>query len=199
MSLPTARRRQRNLIPRVVVMDGEEVVHGPGGMMQRPELAAVDALAFLDKPAAEALFAWLVTRHKFSPERFSLVVASREGRRGVEELRRYDLMMQLGVASTFEFDTVTLLLDAGFKDFETNATIELPGYPQFCVDILFRYKKTIVECDGRRYHQHDEAFETDRARDRALQASGYKVLRVTWRTIHEEPEAFLAELRAALA
>jgi very-short-patch-repair endonuclease len=42
------------------------------------------------------------------------------------------------------------------------------------------------------------AFESDRERDRRLQAAGWTVVRVTWRQLHGEPEAVLADLRRLL-
>ena len=43
------------------------------------------------------------------------------------------------------------------------------------------------------------AFESDRLRDRALQAAGYRVMRMTWRQLHDAPAAVAADLRALLA
>jgi very-short-patch-repair endonuclease len=39
----------------------------------------------------------------------------------------------------------------------------------------------------------------DRARDAELQARGYRVMRVTWRHLVEEPEAVIARVAQALA
>jgi very-short-patch-repair endonuclease len=66
------------------------------------------------------------------------------------------------------------------------------------VDLLWRESSLIVEVDGYAYHSSRAAFERDRARDAELQAAGWRVLRVTWRQIVEEPEAVVARLAALL-
>jgi very-short-patch-repair endonuclease len=67
------------------------------------------------------------------------------------------------------------------------------------VDLLWPAERLIVEIDGFAFHSTREAFERDRRRDATLQAHGYRVMRVTWRQIADEPEAVIARLAAALA
>ena len=59
--------------------------------------------------------------------------------------------------------------------------------------------RLIVEVDGYDIHSTRATFERDRRRDAELQLHGYRVLRVTWRQLTEEPEAVIAILSAALA
>jgi len=56
----------------------------------------------------------------------------------------------------------------------------------------------IVELDGRAAHATTRAFERDRERDRMLQAAGWRVVRVTWRQLHDQPARIAADLRALL-
>lgn len=67
------------------------------------------------------------------------------------------------------------------------------------VDCLWRAQRLIVELDGRAAHATAQAFERDRARDRARQAAGWRVVRITWRQLHERPEELALELSALLA
>jgi very-short-patch-repair endonuclease len=67
------------------------------------------------------------------------------------------------------------------------------------VDFLWREQRLIVEVDGYAYHGTRAAFERDRARDADLQARGYRVMRVTWRQLVDEPEALIARIAQALA
>ena len=56
------------------------------------------------------------------------------------------------------------------------------------------WPETNVYVDGFLYHSTRQAFERDRARDAALQAAGYRVVRFTWRQITHEPHAVVAQL-----
>ena len=67
------------------------------------------------------------------------------------------------------------------------------------VDFLWPDERLIVEVDGFAFHSSRAAFERDRAKDRALHAAGYVVLRITWRQLVDEPEAVVAALATALA
>jgi very-short-patch-repair endonuclease len=77
---------------------------------------------------------------------------------------------------------------------ETNVRLE--GYE---VDLLWRRERLIVEVDGYAYHSTRQAFERDRARDAALQAAGYRVVRFTWRQIVDNSYAVVAQLSALLS
>jgi hypothetical protein len=66
------------------------------------------------------------------------------------------------------------------------------------VDCLWRQERLIVELDSRAAHETRSAFETDRDRDRRLQADGWRVVRITWRQLHGAPEALARDLRAML-
>jgi very-short-patch-repair endonuclease len=67
------------------------------------------------------------------------------------------------------------------------------------VDCVWRDERVIVELDGHRTHGTRAAFERDRKRDRALQAKGWRVVRVTWRQLRDEPDSLAADLRRLLA
>ncbi len=67
------------------------------------------------------------------------------------------------------------------------------------VDALWREARLVVEIDGFAYHSGRAAFERDRRRDADLTQAGFRVLRLTWRQLTEEPEAVVARLAALLA
>jgi very-short-patch-repair endonuclease len=69
----------------------------------------------------------------------------------------------------------------------------------YLVDFLWPRQRVIVETDGWAAHGHRAAFEADRARDAALQALGYVVVRFTWRQLTDEPALVAARLAATLA
>jgi very-short-patch-repair endonuclease len=67
------------------------------------------------------------------------------------------------------------------------------------VDVLWRRQRLVVEIDGFGVHGTRAAFERDRARDARMMAAGYRVLRVTWRQLEDEPEKVVALLAGVLA
>ena len=66
------------------------------------------------------------------------------------------------------------------------------------VDFLWPEQRFIVEVDGFAFHGSRAAFERDRRRDADLQGAGYRVMRVTWRQLVDEPEATLVRIAQAL-
>jgi very-short-patch-repair endonuclease len=78
-----------------------------------------------------------------------------------------------------------------------NATLALRGR-FFEPDCMWRAQRLVVELDGRAVHGTDDAFESDRQRDRILLAEGWRWARVTWRQLRDEPAAIADDLRAAL-
>jgi hypothetical protein len=86
---------------------------------------------------------------------------------------------------------------AGLPRPERNAYVQVQGdwFESVCV---WRRQRVIVELDGRAFHAMPMAFERDRARDRALAAAGWRVVRVTWLQLHGEPESLAADLQTLL-
>jgi very-short-patch-repair endonuclease len=69
---------------------------------------------------------------------------------------------------------LALIDAAGVARPEINALVE-----GFEVDAVWRDARLVVELDGRDTHGTAAAFERDRARDRALQVAGWRVVRIT--------------------
>lgn len=81
---------------------------------------------------------------------------------------------------------------------EVNVPLFVAGRWFEC-DCVWRDARVIVELDGRAAHDTAAAFERDRARDRKLHARGWRIVRVTWRQLNDEPEAVAYDLRALLS
>jgi very-short-patch-repair endonuclease len=68
----------------------------------------------------------------------------------------------------------------------------------FEVDALWPRERLAVELDSFAFHRHRAAFERDRARDAALQAAGYRVIRLTHRRLEQDSASVAGELRRLL-
>ena len=66
-------------------------------------------------------------------------------------------------------------------------------------DCVWLPQRVIAELDGHAFHATAAAFERDRSRDRVLQAAGWRVVRITWRQLHDDSAALVADLRGLLA
>lgn len=66
------------------------------------------------------------------------------------------------------------------------------------VDAYWPPQRLVVEMDSWEFHGHRAAFEQDRARDAAMQAAGYRVIRLTHRQLDSEAPRIATQLRKLL-
>ena len=100
--------------------------------------------------------------------------------------------------SELETRFLSFLKRAGLPQPEVNVPMLVAGRWIEC-DCLWRDRGVIVELDGLAVHRTAAAFERDRARDRMLHARGWRIVRITWRQLHGEPEAVAYDLRTLLS
>ena len=117
-------------------------------------------------------------------------LSSRRSSRGAARLERAVHPTQL-TRSEAERRFLDLIRDARLPTPAANTRVA--GHE---VDFLWPAKRLIVEIDGYAFHSSRAAFERDRIRDTDLPARGYRVLRVTWRRLVEEPIAVVAAIAA---
>lgn len=123
------------------------------------------------------------------------VAARSPGRRALKPIRALLAELTPAPATRSELERRFLELCEGAGLPAPAVNVAVAGFE---VDTLWVPERVIVELDGFEFHRSRDAFERDRARDSALQAAGYRVLRVTFRRISREPEAIIAELRRLL-
>lgn len=66
------------------------------------------------------------------------------------------------------------------------------------VDFLLRAQRLVIECDGRRWHDPEDARARDRVRDNELERAAWRLVRVTWAEIVHHPERVMALVRDCL-
>jgi hypothetical protein len=128
------------------------------------------------------------------------LIARYPRRRGVAALKAILAIGRLGAAVTrseLEERFVEFLDGAGLPRPEMNVGLNAAGRWMEC-DCVWRTQRLVVELDGHAFHATAAAYERDRARDRALIAAGWRVVRVTWRQLHDDPDALAMDLRGLL-
>jgi very-short-patch-repair endonuclease len=90
-----------------------------------------------------------------------------------------------------------LLRAAGISGWETNLPVYVDGRV-FYIDIAFKQQRLAIEIDGRLHEADEDLFESDRWRQNALVADGWRVLRFTWTMLRDHPEVFVAAVLNAL-
>jgi very-short-patch-repair endonuclease len=90
-----------------------------------------------------------------------------------------------------------LLRTARIKGWQPNLPVLIDGQV-FYIDIAFKQQKLAIEIDGRLHETAEDLFESDRWRQNALVADGWRVLRFTWAMLREHPDVFLSAVLDAL-
>jgi predicted transcriptional regulator of viral defense system len=91
-----------------------------------------------------------------------------------------------------------LVRDHGLPRPSFNVSLDAPDHPGLEVDCYFPTHRLVVETDGWDTHRTRRAFESDRAKDAALLAAGYRVVRFTWRQLRYDPQTVADRLTAIL-
>jgi very-short-patch-repair endonuclease len=145
----------------------------------------------LEELLGNALATNLVTIRKLD-----LAIAENPSRAGGQRVHR--ILHQEGgprrTRSWGERRLLALIRQAGLPVPITNTMLN--GYQ---VDAVWPEHRLVVEVDGWDFHRGRRAFETDRARDAAHVAAGYRVIRFTAIQLRDEPLIVIGQLSAALA
>jgi predicted transcriptional regulator of viral defense system len=123
------------------------------------------------------------------------LLARANGHRGRKALTEATALEPKLTRSEWEVRMLRLVRAAALPEPLVNLPFDVPDYGECRPDFHWPLHRLIVETDGWRTHRTRAAFESDRAKDAALTAAGYRVVRFTWRT----PDATIVRrLRALL-
>jgi very-short-patch-repair endonuclease len=136
----------------------------------------------------------------YDPLSLSDLVERYPGRRGIGVVKGILAADRIGTTITrsdLEERFLAFLESRSLPSPELNVALEVNG-TWIEADCAWRRQRLIVELDSRAVHETPKAFERDRARDRALHAAGWRVVRVTWRQLHRDANRLEADLRMLL-
>ena len=112
--------------------------------------------------------------------------------RALEPWRRYSPRVR--VRSRMEAKMLPLLTHHSLPIPECNEKLRI-GRETFEVDFLWRKQKVVVETDGGRFHGNPAAQTRDAHRNQVLARAGYRVPRIGYDELRDEPERAMAEIR----
>ena len=189
------RRAQSGLVVHQAPLRGDEIADAGGLRVTSPARTLLDLAATLprhelDRAANEAQVLGLTA----PAEMRALLARTTSRHRGAATLRAVVTAGPRLSRSELERRMHALADRVGLPRPRNQARVL--GYT---VDFLWPRERVIVETDGFGAHGTRMRFESDRSRDAALQAAGYRVLRFTWRQLVETPEVVAARLAVVLA
>jgi len=161
----------------------------------------LDLAAIATKRQIERALNEMEVRGLTGPLSIPDLLARHPGRRGTAVLRALldDGAAGQGVTKFALEERFVALLDRhGLPRPRFNADLWVGGR-FFSVDCLWRKERLVVELDGRAVHGTRKAFEMDRERDRLLVIDGWRVMRVTWRQLHDQGASIARDIRRALS
>jgi hypothetical protein len=136
------------------------------------------------------------SRRLFDLRAVERVIARNRGRCGIRPLTKVlaGYREPPVTRSDLERDFLRLCAEAGIPLPQTNLIVA--GHR---VDALWLDQRLVVELDSRTHHMTTAAFEEDRKRDADLMLAGYRVVRITWRRLRDEPAVVAEMVRRLLA
>jgi very-short-patch-repair endonuclease len=201
VTVPSDRRGDDTTCIHRDVLDARETMTRHGIRVTKPLRTLLDLAAMVDETELERAIRQAVYRRLTTTALLVDAVHERRGRRGTKKLRQ--ALVNLGEApgltrSELEHDFLAFLRKHRLPMPELNIEMRINGH-KIEVDCVWREQRLIVELDGRDAHHSLPAFESDRARDAALLADGWPVVRVTSRRMRRDAKRLATELRTLLA
>jgi hypothetical protein len=201
VTVPRVVRRRPGLEVHCERLAPDEVTVVDGIPVTTPARTLLDLAAILTPHELERAANEAEVRRLTSPTSLEALLARYPRRPGTPAIKRLLETRRIGANVTkeeLEHRFVAFLDDHAIPRPQTNADLALHDGSWIKPDCHWRRANLIVELDGGATHHTRRAFERDRARDRKAVVSGYRVVRITWRQLHDEREQLATELRALL-
>lgn len=90
-----------------------------------------------------------------------------------------------------------LLRGGGVTGWAANTAIHTPG-GRYLADVAFRAERLILEVEGVAFHSGPARLHSDRTRQNELTRAGWRVLRIDWQMLIDDPERVLEVIRGCL-
>jgi very-short-patch-repair endonuclease len=198
---PTHRRGDPAIEVHAHAMEHTETTTREAIRVTKPLRTLLDLAACVDEKELERAIRQAVYHRLTTTTLLAEAVHERRGHRGMKTMRK--ALIHAGEApgrtrSELEDDFLHFLRKHRLPMPELNVKMRIRGRP-IEADCVWREKRLIVELDGRDAHDSTPAFESDRARDSALAAATWCVVRVTSARMSTDGRRLARELRTLLA
>jgi very-short-patch-repair endonuclease len=196
VTVPRARHARRRIRVHRIELPPDEITTRHRIPTTTVPRTMLDLSAAVSRDELRSMMRQAETKRLTDPLTLGDLVERHPRRPGIANARAIVEEAQRGMGITkreLEERFQSFLLNAAFPVPTTNTLIE-----GFEVDCIWREKRLIVELDSRAFHDTPHAFEADRLRDRTLAAQGWRVIRITWRQLNDQPAEVEADLRKLL-
>ena len=139
------------------------------------DLAATVRDDQLERALAQAMYLQVYDQRAITD-----VIHRSNGHRGTNVLKQATKQEPQITKSDWEIRMLRLVRGANIPEPICNRPLHAPDHGECKPDFYWPAHDLIVETDGWEAHRTLAAFRSDRAKDAALTAAGYKVLRFTW-------------------
>lgn len=185
-----------DLLRRTIAVEDRTVVQGVA--VTKKPLTVLDASARLGLVEGARLMDDALLRGAVTLEALRETHMRTAGRHGAPLAGKLLALARGGARSQAERIAHHELRAAGLSGWTANTALTVPGLGRVIADIVFADQRVIVEVDGWAYHRDLRAFRRDAARQNALLAAGWTVIRTNWYELMEEPAVFVATVRRVL-
>jgi Transcriptional regulator, AbiEi antitoxin/Protein of unknown function (DUF559) len=186
-----------SIAARRIVLADDEITVERGIPVTTAARTLFDLAAVVSPDQLEAAFQEAEVRRLTSPTSLDALVARYPGRRGTQALKTVLAKHRaIGAAIPTSVLQRRLLALVDAHDLPRPDVNSITDHGE--LDATWHQQRLVVECDGFATHGTREAFERDRAKDRALQVAGWRVVRVTWRQLRDEPGTIARQIAALL-
>jgi very-short-patch-repair endonuclease len=161
-----------------------------------PARTLADLAAFLPEAQLRRAVRQALSKRRTNLRQLSEVLNRLGPRRGSRKLRRIIAGHPAPTRSMLEDVVLDLVLAAGFDPPDVNRRIRVGGR-WLEPDLRWPGERLIVEADGGQWHDDSISRAADAERQALLEASGERILRVTWRQATAEPGQTVRRIDAA--
>lgn len=181
-------------------LDARELTSVGGIPVTSPTRTILDLAATEPEAAVRAALDQALRRKWTSLDKLDVATERAGWRRGVAVVRALVTDYRGGngpTESELEARVRELLEHAGLVEVERQRCVVIGGRVRR-LDFRITGTPVVIEADGYAWHSTPGDFERDRARDNALIARGFRVLRWTWAAVREHPDVLLLQLHETL-